>query len=141
MSTRASDNDRADVSNLLREAAAEGRLTIDELSERIGEAMSSKTYADLHRCLRELPSYDSYKPWYKTMVSDVEVVGTGNYRRKGGLGILLPVVVGVISIVVLMALSGLVASVILMPVQIVLNVVLLILVFKVVRFFLLHLRH
>ncbi len=141
MGIRASDDDRADVADLLRESAAEGRLTIDELSERISEVMSSKTYADLHGCLRELPSYESYRPWHKVKAANVEVVGANAYRRKGGLSIFVPLIFGIGAIALLMAMSGLVASVILMPLQIMLDIVLVIIAIRVIRFFLTHLRH
>lgn len=141
MGIRASDEDRADVANLLREAAAEGRLTMDELSERIGEVMASKTYADLHQCLRELPSYESYKPWHKIIVSDAQVVSQSTGRRRGGMGLVVPVAIGMVAFMVLSALSGLVASFILFPVQIILYVVLLMIVFRMLRFLILHRRH
>lgn len=141
MGIRASDDDRADVADLLRESAAEGRLTIDELSERISEVMSSKTYADLHGCLRELPSYESYRPWHKVKAANIEVVGANAYRRKAGLSIFVPLIFGIGAIALLMAMSGLVASVILMPLQIILDIVLVIIAIRVIRFFLTHLRH
>ena len=140
MGIRASDADRAEIADLLREAAAEGRLTIDEISERIGEAMTSKTYADLHRCLRELPAYESYKPWHKIIVSDAQVVSQGARRRRGGMGMVVPVAMGMVVFMVLSALSGLVASFVLFPVQIIFYVVLLIIVFRMLRFLILHRR-
>jgi hypothetical protein len=44
---RASDRDRDNTADWLRTAFAEGRLTKDEYDERIGQALSSKTYAEL----------------------------------------------------------------------------------------------
>ncbi|MEV8453748.1 DUF1707 domain-containing protein [Streptomyces sp. NPDC052095] len=44
---RASDADREAVVEQLREAAAEGRIDLDELDTRLGQALAAKTYADL----------------------------------------------------------------------------------------------
>lgn len=44
---RASDADREQVANLLGTAFAEGRLTHDEYDERLGQAMSARTFDDL----------------------------------------------------------------------------------------------
>ncbi|MGW7411247.1 DUF1707 SHOCT-like domain-containing protein [Streptomyces sp. NPDC054863] len=44
---RASDADREAVVEQLREAAAEGRLDLDELGERLGLALGAKTVAEL----------------------------------------------------------------------------------------------
>lgn len=44
---RASDADRDAVVEQLREAAAEGRLDLDELDERLGLALTAKTHAQL----------------------------------------------------------------------------------------------
>ncbi|MFE6666619.1 DUF1707 domain-containing protein [Streptomyces sp. NPDC057697] len=44
---RASDADREAVVEQLREAAAEGRIDLDELDTRLGQALSAKTYAEL----------------------------------------------------------------------------------------------
>jgi DUF1707 SHOCT-like domain len=44
---RASDADREQVVDLLKDAFAEGRLTGDELDARVGRALAGKTYAHL----------------------------------------------------------------------------------------------
>ncbi|MET7522294.1 DUF1707 domain-containing protein [Streptomyces sp900116325] len=44
---RASDADREAVVDQLREAAAEGRIDLDELDTRLGQALVAKTYAEL----------------------------------------------------------------------------------------------
>lgn len=44
---RISDNDRQKVAEVLREAAGEGRIDLEELDERLGQAFAAKTYADL----------------------------------------------------------------------------------------------
>lgn len=53
---RASDADRDQVAERLRMAAAEGRLTADELSERLDAAFRARTYGELGALLADLPS-------------------------------------------------------------------------------------
>lgn len=52
---RVSDADRHAVAEILREAAGEGRLDIDELEERLEETYKAKTYADLEPITQDLP--------------------------------------------------------------------------------------
>jgi len=52
---RISDADRHRVAELLREAAGEGRLDIEELDERLEAAYSAKTYGDLVPLTADLP--------------------------------------------------------------------------------------
>jgi hypothetical protein len=52
---RASDADRERVVEFLREQAGVGRLTPDELDERIGAALKSVTVGDLDRLIADLP--------------------------------------------------------------------------------------
>jgi hypothetical protein len=52
---RASDQDRERVAELLRDAAGEGRLDMDELDERLEAVYSAKTYAELVPITRDLP--------------------------------------------------------------------------------------
>jgi hypothetical protein len=52
---RAADTDRDQTAELLRRAAAEGRLSFDELDERIGQAYAAKTFADLQALTSDLP--------------------------------------------------------------------------------------
>jgi hypothetical protein len=51
---RASDLDRQKVAELLHEAAAQGRLTLDELQERLATVYAARTYRDLEPVLRDL---------------------------------------------------------------------------------------
>jgi hypothetical protein len=46
---RASDADRERVADQLRQASGEGRLTVDELDERLNDCYAAKTVADLAR--------------------------------------------------------------------------------------------
>ena len=52
---RAADTDRDRAAELLRQAAAEGRITFDELDERISQAYAAKTFADLEVLTSDLP--------------------------------------------------------------------------------------
>ena len=52
---RVSDADRDRVTGRLREHFAEGRLTQDELDERISAALNAKTFGDLRRVMADLP--------------------------------------------------------------------------------------
>jgi hypothetical protein len=52
---RASDSDRDRVAEALRQAAGEGRLTLDELDERLSAVYAAKTYGDLEPITRDLP--------------------------------------------------------------------------------------
>ena len=52
---RVSDADRHAVAELLREAAGEGRLTLEELDERLEATYRAKTYADLVPLTADLP--------------------------------------------------------------------------------------
>jgi hypothetical protein len=52
---RTSDADREQVAARLRDAYAEGRLTHEELDERISAALNAKTFGDLGQVLTDLP--------------------------------------------------------------------------------------
>ena len=53
-SMRISDADRHRVAELLREAAGEGRLDLDELDQRLESTYAARTYADLVPITRDL---------------------------------------------------------------------------------------
>ncbi len=52
---RVSDADRDRIAARLRDHFAEGRLTQEELDERISAALSAKTFGDLRRVMVDLP--------------------------------------------------------------------------------------
>ncbi|MGH3164464.1 MAG: DUF1707 domain-containing protein [Trebonia sp.] len=56
---RASDSDRERVAEILRQAAGDGRLTLEELDERLDAVYSAKTYAELEPITHDLPSADA----------------------------------------------------------------------------------
>lgn len=54
--TRASDAEREAVVTRLRDAASEGRLTVEELAERIDAAYAARTRAELEPLTADLPA-------------------------------------------------------------------------------------
>jgi hypothetical protein len=54
-SLRVSDAEREEVATLLRDHAAEGRLTPEELDERLEHALSARTGAELDALMADLP--------------------------------------------------------------------------------------
>ncbi|HZD00102.1 MAG TPA: DUF1707 domain-containing protein [Actinomycetes bacterium] len=52
---RASDADREQIISALRQHHAEGRLTVDEFTERMHRAFGSKTFGELDLLTRDLP--------------------------------------------------------------------------------------
>jgi len=54
---RISDADRHKVAELLRDAAAEGRLDLEELDERLEATYAAKTYGDLVPITIDLPAH------------------------------------------------------------------------------------
>jgi hypothetical protein len=52
---RCSDADRERVAGILRRHCTDGRLSLVELEERLGEAFAARTTAQLDAALRELP--------------------------------------------------------------------------------------
>ena len=59
---RISDADRHRVADVLREAAGEGRIDLDELDERLEAAYAAKTYADLVPITADLPAHPTTAP-------------------------------------------------------------------------------
>jgi len=56
---RASDADRDRAVELLGVAYGEGRLSKDEYDDRLNDALSARTYADLDRIVADLPAAQS----------------------------------------------------------------------------------
>jgi len=52
---RISDDDRQQVTELLRRHTADGRLTLDEFAERVGVALAARTRSDLEAVTADLP--------------------------------------------------------------------------------------
>jgi hypothetical protein len=76
---RASDADRERVAETLRQAAGDGRLTMDELDERLDAVYAAKTYAELVPVTQDLPDHSgaAYVPAPSRPVA-------GDVRQYGG---------------------------------------------------------
>lgn len=59
---RVSDADRERVAERLREHFAQGRLSSEELDERISAALGAKTFGDLRRIMTDLPEPELVRP-------------------------------------------------------------------------------
>jgi Domain of unknown function (DUF1707)/Cell wall-active antibiotics response 4TMS YvqF len=76
---RASDADRERVAETLREAAGDGRLTMDELDERLDAVYKAKTYAELVPITHDLPDNTG-----AASVPAPARPAAGNVRQYGG---------------------------------------------------------
>ena len=59
---RVSDADREQAAELLRQAAGDGRITFDELDQRLGAAYAARTYGDLGEVTADLPASGEQRP-------------------------------------------------------------------------------
>lgn len=59
---RISDAERDSAASILRDAAGDGRLDLEELDERLSAVYAAKTYGDLEPITRDLPSGPSPAP-------------------------------------------------------------------------------
>ncbi len=59
---RVSDADREQTADLLRQAAGDGRITFDELDQRLGAAYAARTYGDLSEVTADLPASGEQRP-------------------------------------------------------------------------------
>lgn len=59
---RASDADREQTAELLRHAAGDGRLTVDELEDRLNETYTSRTHRDLERLTADIVGQHEPRP-------------------------------------------------------------------------------
>jgi uncharacterized protein DUF1707/2TM domain-containing protein len=58
---RAGDEDRRRVADLLQRHYVAGRLTSEELAERIGRSLDARTLGDLDALLQDLPSAEAHR--------------------------------------------------------------------------------
>ncbi|MEU6345821.1 DUF1707 domain-containing protein [Streptomyces sp. NPDC046977] len=83
---RASHEDRDRISDVLRIAAGDGRLSLEELEERLEACYAARTYADLAPLVTDLPGQDLVRqPRQQPRAKDVvrtRRVG-GNLRCEG----------------------------------------------------------
>ncbi|HEY6309247.1 MAG TPA: DUF1707 domain-containing protein [Streptosporangiaceae bacterium] len=94
---RASDQERESVVDVLRDAYADGRLTLDEFEERTSAAYAAKMRADLWELTADLPAEpllgaDLNQPWQAARAHAVPPAHrTHQARRDRPLGHLLPI--------------------------------------------------
>jgi DUF1707 SHOCT-like domain len=83
---RASYQDRDRVVEVLRVAAGDGRLTAEELDERLEAALTARTYAELAALTRDLPAEPGFAP-AATQLPPKDLVRidvrSGRTRREG----------------------------------------------------------
>jgi hypothetical protein len=98
---RVGDAEREAVASQLREHYAAGRLTLDELDERLDQAFAAKTRSDLAAVTRDLPQAGRPAagtqgpdgapgpPGWPGQAPDPGAAGRG--RLRGGIPVVLPV--------------------------------------------------
>jgi len=79
---RASDVDRERVAVELRGHMAEGRLTLDELSERLDAAYRARTVGELEELTRDLPTGAALRPTTSRTATRWSVAVMGGVDRK-----------------------------------------------------------
>jgi Domain of unknown function (DUF1707) len=82
---RASHEDRDRVVELLRVSAGDGRLTAEELDERLELALSARTYGELARLVSDLPAAGAEASTPAPRVKDVVRIecDSGHAKREG----------------------------------------------------------
>jgi len=79
---RVSDAERERVAVALREHCAEGRLTLEELTERLDEAFRARTGAELGEALRELPAEAAPRPRRSPKRFTIAIFGGAERRGR-----------------------------------------------------------
>ncbi|MGI8870191.1 MAG: DUF1707 SHOCT-like domain-containing protein [Mycobacteriales bacterium] len=72
---RASDADRAGIAERVSNAAAEGRLTMDEADERLGAVYAARYESELNRLVVDLPVQQPKGPAYAGRPRAAMIVG------------------------------------------------------------------
>ena len=80
---RISDAERHQVAEILREAAGEGRLDLDELDSRLEATYAARTYADLVPITLDLPAHPHPAPVVKAASSALVVPGPDKETHFG----------------------------------------------------------
>jgi uncharacterized protein DUF1707 len=78
---RIADTDRDRAAEVLREAHAQGRITVDELDERLTSVYSAKTFADLVPVTRDLPAVGEADTGSRTPARS-RIGGTPRFRTS-----------------------------------------------------------
>src|SRR5579859_2766697 len=83
---RASHEDRDQVVELLRVSAGDGRLTAEELDQRLEQALTARTYGELAELVADLPTAGPAAGAPAPRVKDVVRIesGSGHVKRDGG---------------------------------------------------------
>ncbi|WP_116026707.1 DUF1707 SHOCT-like domain-containing protein [Thermomonospora umbrina] len=103
---RASDADRDRVAEELREHCATGRITLDELQERLDAVYGARTHGDLDRVTADLPEADLYErpvpvrqgssaPAPRRQGQEVATVAWSAWALVSGLNLAIWMVLGV----------------------------------------------
>src|SRR3954465_8638478 len=71
---RISDSERHQGAEILREAAGEGRLDLDELDQRLEATYAARTYADLVPITLDLPTHPHQRPVARPAATSPQVV-------------------------------------------------------------------
>lgn len=83
---RAGDPDRERTAEVLRRAAGDGRIDLDELDDRLGRAYAAKTYRDLQAVVADLPDDPATRaplaPVDRTETLELRA-GISDVRRSG----------------------------------------------------------
>jgi uncharacterized protein DUF1707 len=82
---RASDADRERVADVLRKAAGDGRLNLEELNERLHDAYTARTYGELEPLTSDLPL--SPEEAHPITAPDRRIVG-GEPTSRAGIAIM-----------------------------------------------------
>jgi hypothetical protein len=89
LALRASHADRDQVVDVLRVAAGDGRLTAEELDERVGAALTARTMGELAVLTADLPTSGS--PWAGAAeVKDVVLIEQEGASTRRGEGWVVP---------------------------------------------------
>jgi hypothetical protein len=86
--TRASDAEREAVVARLRDAAGEGRLTVEELAERIDATYAARTRAELEPLTADLPAPGERAPYAPAAAADAAAPAPARPAAAVVLGIL-----------------------------------------------------
>ena len=86
---RCSDSDREQVAEIIRQAAMDGRLTLDELDERLDRVYQARTYRELEPAVRDLPA--ARLPGAPLPTNPAQTPGTDVSRADGSRVVGVPV--------------------------------------------------
>lgn len=79
---RASETDRETVARWLAAAAGEGRITTDEMQDRLARVREARTYGDLEPLVRDLPNIE--QPRVETVPETLRVAASLRTARMHG---------------------------------------------------------